>query len=665
MRITGISVKNFLGVTSAAVSTDRPLTVITGANGSGKSTLLHALRLMVDALGDSAPEMITTLERKWATAGRLGTGSFEIRVRIQFEDAEERALIDAFYRAATLNLCHPEAADVPALTAAIDALLPAESSKPLTNGELVVLRDASRRNRWTVGWEFEASHGQAHVQVLGDEMPNLVDGPVTSTTSNTQYMSELLTATNNIVPRILADQASVDLLNQISGRRIDFLVAGLNAPAQPEWIIHVWQAVGHRGGIQDRLSFGAVLRTLIGARLQITDNHRAPVRTEFEVAELAIAPNLSDGALLALELHRLKNGGPDERERFARTQDLFRQLTGVRFDSTQQTITTADGVIVSIEPVIEEHGATAATWDVPLRRAGAGSVEALLLATLIADTRRCLFLDEPGVHLSPTAQARLLSMLRSRGQQSGQAVWVTHNPDLVPATSEQDLHSIVRLSQGRSGDRVHTLRPRTPATVAAITRLLATAEVRSVLFAEGLVIFEGPTDVAAFSRWLADGAMTNDGQRLPSPGERNIAFVAGGGDSTFGSLAGLADELGVPWAIVTDGPAMQPASNLAKQLTKLRRTVPLGGSTLTDVVNGWAKVGVHTLADQFGADGTKGGEIEAFFQRTDPAALAQAQRDVGNKKSPRVGAAFADAVPIPSQVVELWAALLTSLDLPV
>jgi energy-coupling factor transporter ATP-binding protein EcfA2 len=662
MRVASISVSNFLGLSAATVSMDRALTVVTGANGSGKSTLLQALNLAVDAVRGTSAGALATLDQEWATAGRGGACSFGIGVKVIFDAPEEQALIDAFYRAATLRLCHPEVADVSALVVAIDDRLPRDVSQPMMTGELVVIHDARRRSRWTVGWQFESAGGCAHVHLLGDEMASLVDGPVTAVSSHATYVSELVPSTNDIVDKITSGRLPINLLDHVTGRRIDFAVTGLNIPAQPDWIESLWGAIGHRGGVQDRVLFDTVLRKLLGARLQVTDNQRAPVRTQFDIEELATAPDLRDGSLLALELHRLKNGASDDRRRFAHTQELFGQLTGERFDCTEQVITDDGGVNVVIEPVIQTNADAGTALDVPLRRAGAGAVEALLLATLLADERRCLFLDEPGTHLSPTAQRRLLSMLRARRGQPGQAVWVTHNPDLVPVVAEEDLRSIVRISQNSSGARVKALNLATTSDIAVARKLLASAEIRAVLFAEGLVIFEGPTDLAAIGRWLDNGIVDHTGS-LPSPDERNVVFVSADGDSGFGSLAGLANQFGVPWAIVADGPAMRPGSKLARQLAKLGRTVPQHSANLADVREHWTKEGVYTLADEFGDDGSKGGEVEVFLARVDSTALAQVRHDVGAVKGARVGAAYADAVPVPSEVVALWASLLASLGL--
>ncbi|MBQ1052734.1 AAA family ATPase [Micromonospora sp. C51] len=663
MRITKISVRDFLGLAAADVSTDRPLTVVTGANGSGKSTLLQAVNLMRDAVhaATSAP---ATLDSEWATAGHNGAQSFEVRVGIKFNASDECSLIDSYYRAATLHLLHPEAApDVLRFAAVVDSRLNPESMLPMTAGDLVVRFDEQQRARWTVGWEFELPHGPAHVQLLGHDMGRLVDGPVAVSPSNARYVNELCPSTNDIETKILDEQLHVELWGNAPNARIEFVVERVNASVQPPCIAAVLAEADHQPRPQDRVLFARVLDLLLERRLQVTNNHRAPIRTHYEVRELASAPSLQDGSLLALELHRLKNGSADDRRRFAKVQESFKQLIGEHIDCTEQVTTGADETaqMVLVPTIQIEAGGN--LHDVPLHRAGAGASEALLLATLLADERRCVFLDEPAVHLSPTAQRRLLAMLRSRRDAQGQAVCVTHNPDLVPAQTAEELSSIVRISKVPGCAAVNSLALSTAADVAAMTRLLSSSEVRSLLFAAGVVLFEGATDLAAIRRWLDGGVVDNNGP-LPTPDERNVVFLSVDGQTAFGAFADLAERLGVPWAIIADGPAMRPGSRMARKLAKLGKPVPQSGARLADVREAWAAEGIFTLADEFGDDGSKGGELEVFLERLDERTLCQVRRDVGAHKGARVGAAFADAMAVPPEVVTLWAALLGTLGLP-
>ncbi|MEU4424722.1 TOPRIM nucleotidyl transferase/hydrolase domain-containing protein [Actinoplanes sp. NPDC024001] len=173
-----------------------------------------------------------------------------------------------------------------------------------------------------------------------------------------------------------------------------------------------------------------------------------------------------------------------------------------------------------------------------------------------------------------------------------------------------------------------------------------------MLFAAGVVFFEGSTDQAALAVWL-DTSATGE----PTPDEKNVLFLSVDGQNSFGQFVGLARRLEVPWAVVADGPALRPGSTMAGQLHALGVAVPSAATALEDVRAAWAAQGVFSLADAFGDDGSKEGEIEAFLERVDSAALTAARKAVGAKKGSRVGAAFAAAVAPPKEVVELWRAV--------
>ncbi len=126
-----------------------------------------------------------------------------------------------------------------------------------------------------------------------------------------------------------------------------------------------------------------------------------------------------------------------------------------------------------------------------------------------------------------------------------------------------------------------------------------------------------------------------------------------GSDSGFGAYVKYLDAFGVPWAIVADGPALRRNSKLAKQLGELGHvpdSPPCNDDDFTGWREFWQRAGVFTLADQFGDDGSKSGEFEAFLRRVDPALLASARAEVGRNK-PLTGAYFAAEHPEPPQDV--------------
>jgi len=69
----------------------------------------------------------------------------------------------------------------------------------------------------------------------------------------------------------------------------------------------------------------------------------------------------------------------------------------------------------------------------------------------------------------------------------------------------------------------------------------------------------------------------------------------------------------------------------------------------------WESVGVFTLAEVFGDDGGKGGEIEALMDRLDPDLLQTIRSEVGRGGKPVVGSWFAaDHPDPPAEVMDLY-----------
>lgn len=649
MRVISIAVRDFLGIARATIRTDRELTVVTGANGAGKSTLFHALRLTHDAVAAADRHGVSTLDASWESAGHHGSESFQVKIDIDWTEPDEWSLIEAFFWSATYGLLHPEGGHADRLEAALDEALPDDAAAPLRQGCLVVDFDGRRRHAWQVAWEFSRGGGTSHLQLMGSEPGHLVDGPLRDAAVPKKHrLAELLPSTNNVIERI-RDGVRIDPLAHLDNAVIQFVADQPNfAVAVPQHIAAMWRSLGLSPGPQTRVSFATVMRTLLSRRLQLTDNHRAPIRSRFTAEELATQPDLQDGSMLALELHRLKNGSADERRRFATVQETFRVLTADELDCTESYSVQDGDPAVTLVPIV----AGRAGRDVPLERAGAGAAEALHLAVLLADKGRCVFLDEPAVHLAPTVQRRLLSRLR----EAGQVVVITHNPALVPARDAGQLASVVRMSRVGGETMVTSLAADNVRAAAALARLLASSEVRALLFAAGVVFFEGPTDLAALGVWL--DAVDNG---APTPDERNVVFLSVDGQNSFGQFVDLARRLAVPWVIVADGPALRPGSTMADQLHALGIKIPSASATFEEARAAWSAEGVYTLAEQFGDDGSKTGEIEVFLERIDRQALAQARKDVGAKKGTRVGAAFAASVAAPPKVLELWRTILKRL----
>jgi hypothetical protein len=402
--------------------------------------------------------------------------------------------------------------------------------------------------------------------------------------------------------------------------------------------------LGSRG-----FAFEFVLSSLLQRGLVLTDNRRLPMRQRFTCEELRDRSELRDGANVAAELYRLKIGDARERERFEQVRATFKSLTGRVLD-VRARHAAADGLDpgMIIEPVVADG-----RGERPVEFSGAGVQEALLLSTLLDDEPgRLLVLDEPAVNLEPTVQRRLLRRVRGPGQ----CLVITHHADLVPVEEPADLGRIVRAAPGSSGTRV--LRPDLGGLPAGESqrwlRLLEPAHVRALLFARAVIFCEGPTEVRALPPWWRHARKIG----LRDPEGANIPLISVDGHTGFGAYAKYLDAFGVPWSIVVDGPALRDGSDMASQLAGLRRfpaTVPGDSDDFAGWCKCWEGVGVFTLAQEFGDDGGRGGEFEAFLGRVDADLLAGIRTEVGRGRKPVVGSLFVAEHPEPPrEVLDLY-----------
>jgi len=250
-------------------------------------------------------------------------------------------------------------------------------------------------------------------------------------------------------------------------------------------------------------------------------------------------------------------------------------------------------------------------------------------------------------------QRRLISRVRGPGQY----VVITHSADLVPVEEPADLEKIVRVAPGMTGSVVHRPDFGDVGTGEMFRqwRLLEPAHVRGLLFAAGVILCEGATEVGALPRWWRRGAASLG---LPDPQAANLPVISVDGQASFGAHVRFLDAFGVPWVIVADGPALRPDSKLAEHLRELGRwpdKQPEAGGGFAQWREFWEGLGVFTLADQFGDDGGKSGEFEAYLTRVNRGLLTEVEAEIGQRHKPRVAAYFAIKHPEPPpEVLDLY-----------
>ncbi|QUW78508.1 AAA family ATPase [Streptomyces mirabilis] len=622
MKISRITAQGFLSFAELSMDLGQGLTVVTGPNAAGKSNLGQVLSAVSAFLGRYRDSEQRDLLALYEQAGHHGASAFTLTVSFELDQPWEQDLVTTFVKASYISIAAQKhdgmGPSTEELEQAAETSISTDSVAALFHGTLRLDFDSHQHTGWSCAWQFNHGEDTYHIQLDGPWREQLRPGAAQGW--KTTAMERVLTPE----PELVEFEALLDGLDQ----PVMFNVPTLNDGSSPRPVSMTALAQAMQLTEQHSVPFVAVLGKIWAAGVTVTANRRVPARRHFSLDELKGPLDLSDGSRIPAELYRLKNGAREQRESFRRAQEMFRTITGAHLDV--QASAESDGMAIDV--VIDAgHGERRAEFS------GAGLQEAILLAALTTGgPGRIIVLDEPAVHLHPTMQRRItITALRDV-----QALLITHSADLVPVTTTADLKRIVRLAPGPGGaTTVRRTSATTASHLAGWIQNLAAADTRALLFARAVILCEGASETGALGHWW--NTATERG-----PESANVPLLDVGGQNNFGGYINYLTAFGIPWAVIADGPALRGTSALAKQLAKqrLRPSNPPGDTDdFTAWTDYWRTAGVFSLADQFGDDGSKSGELEAYLRRLDPQILDQAQKDTTSK--PRVGALFATRYP--------------------
>jgi hypothetical protein len=202
----------------------------------------------------------------------------------------------------------------------------------------------------------------------------------------------------------------------------------------------------------------------------------------------------------------------------------------------------------------------------PLLAAGSGVAQALVIAEALGDARgRATVLDEPAANLHPGWQRLVrqqIDQLAAKNDdepaESAQFIVITHSAALAAPTRITGVSSVLptRLVLEAGATRP-VLAPEEPDTAKWPADLRLSPEAWGLLFAQAVLLTEGPTEVGALPIWF-DKISREDGG---SPwNARNIGAFSVGGQTAFGSWASFLFHYRVPFAVCCDGQVLDPCS---------------------------------------------------------------------------------------------------------
>lgn len=638
----------------ARLDVGRGLTVVTGPNGAGKSNLGRCLDVARAVIGRGSDDPAARRLELYGDASYEGGNSSEVRLGLALDEDWERELVWAFVCACYATVGPEESGRADERDEIVRDWLVQDSLAVLWSGSLVVGYEAAAASPWFADWEFGSQGAEMwHVVLAGEGAGRLVPGPA---------MHRLRAGgARGFFDWLLASKPGADPVPSLdfgvalksAGMPVTFSVQPVTDGWVPESVRRLGSLLGmdyeNRG-----FRFDQVMSVVLQRGVALTDNRRLPLRRHFGLEELGQPADLRDGSGVAAELYRLKNGCAAEQARFAEIRESFGYLTGRELAVRARPLPPDGGEAqMVIEPTVAgRHGERL------VELSGAGIQEALVLSVLLDGTPgRVTVLDEPAVNLEPAVQRRLTGMVRGPGQY----LVITHNADLVPFEELSDLERIVCVRPGQQGSVIFQ-----PGFADLAGRdqmrqlqLLEPAEVRGLLFAGGVILCEGQTEVGALPRWWRAAPLVG----LPDPGVAKVSLIGVPGQSGYGAYLRFVRAFGLPWAILADGPALRPAGKLAMDLREQgcwpSRPEPDSPGDFTEWREFWELAGVFTFADCFGDDGSKGGEFEAFLRRVDSGLFARAMRAGGSK--PRAGAFFALEHEPPQEVFDVYARIAARL----
>ena len=669
MRLTTIRARDFLSFDELSLALAPELTVIVGPNGAGKSNVIRALQLVRLAVAFAADQDPPALQRLavFAAARRAAAapdGRTTVALGVELDSGDERGLVGDFVRAAAVSGLARESGGrqvTGEVLRWIDDQIRDDALGSLLTGELIVEVPRDPDDGWEVVYQFAVDETTFAVDLTGglgairDARDDRRDG--------LQYMS--------IGGRLGLRADAVDQAKPFSVAKVlpelrqltGLSVEPYSGQSLPEALRRFNVSVGAaaRAGLPRSYGLASVLSSVLQRGITILSEARLPPRSLFPATG---ASGDDDRSWLPLRLFEFKNGNANARQRFEAVRATYAELvSGPSFDLTAAREAQGEqpgGPALRINLVLPGP-----PRDIPIEFAGMGAWEAVALSTVLADRQGgALALDEPAVNLHPVAQRRLLTRLQA---DAGQSIVVTHSPYLVPAGSRAQLAQIVRIDRTADVSRVHRLEHDVDdARSSWVKELADSADTRALLFAAGVILLEGDTELGALTLWFGRCAIAD---QCGSPEQLNVSLVNVGGDRNFRTFIEICRLFNIPWAAICDGAALDASRAKTEQV--LRQLVAAGAgdellvawldgdpvANFQETRNKAEHWGIFTLA-RGPAKGEEG--FEAFLELVARDALKGARQAEPDSK-PRQGRWLAEQIECPPEVDELYAKLLRRL----
>ena len=292
-------------------------------------------------------------------------------------------------------------------------------------------------------------------------------------------------------------------------------------------------------------------------------------------------------------LFRLKNSSiPEERKMHAEVVKHFREINGgLEFDvgirsreltserhgelAREQSESGEPTDFVSQLPIlpnvnlvgVQKEGGIVIAYElmiqifkddlvIPLELSAAGIFESLiLLVALLGHRQKTILLDEPALNLHPSMQMRMQELMKKAIKADNQLVVITHSPYLLDV---EELDSIWRFFKEDDSTTVinmeKSLQEIDKEDKEKIVRQFRSSDVRSILFSNGVILVEGPSDKIVIEKLDRQLALSERNGANIEENEWNLIEM--GSKNNLATFIRLTSNLHILYVCVMDNDAL-------------------------------------------------------------------------------------------------------------
>lgn len=626
MRILSLKLRNFLSFgeeTQEIQFSDN--TIIVGSNDAGKTNIFRAIELVGQILRNRS------LSNSEVYDHNLNHKKpFEIEVKVRLDTDEIRALVDFLvcsFHTESVNVQKGEDQGVitemiqkivregayevfSELFHEIDIIIKSESRRVYghdvrfrfnkNSKELLYANYSFTKNPDPRGSRTLSRLIDLMLQKIRTTNPRIIQNYPNDKSIRLPKLRRIMPSLFDFIYDVLPENSSNTV--DITGFHMDQFeqkqLAMSNLLNLREFVTSRWPNENQGMGISDIISI------IYNSSIVKTSDIRSRPKTSLNFIDLDSKNGLVNltGDDLPLILHRLRNSNdPLIKNRYDMIVTAFKEITGnlkfdvvirdVKVSSEQKTIF---GIMPSPESILHSDGFLPVgakqketevikhealiqiiknNMPIPLDLTAAGRFEILVLLTSLTGLRnKIILLDEPAANLHPMSQKKIIQIFKDAiTKQQNQIIIITHSPYMI---NPDDTENIWKISPTQMGTKVINLKKTMESLEIKeekkIVQQFRNPEIRSILFSQGVILVEGPSDKVVLEK--IDRHISENNQNGPNLEEKEWSILDVNGKDSMVLFINMLSRLNVPHIAVFDYDALMRCEKKIKFDDKEIRT---------------------------------------------------------------------------------------------